>query len=138
MDRFRHVHDGYNRRATGGTVSIVASNQGLQPLVRDQTGPLRLKKMEKHMRKAIAVVGISSALAFGGAGIAQAAPFESPAPGTTITLAQADNEDDGDNTGLWGLAGLLGLLGLLGLKRRTDRPTATAAGTAGYGNTPRA
>lgn len=90
------------------------------------------------MRKAIAVLGISGALAFGGAGIAQATPFDSPAPGTTITLAQANNEDNSDNTGLWGLAGLLGLLGLLGLKRRNDRPAATAAGTAGYGNTPRA
>ena len=90
------------------------------------------------MRKAIAVLGISSALAFGGAGIAQATTYESPAPGTTITLAQADNDDDGDNTGLWGLAGLLGLLGLLGLKRRNERPVAGATGTATYGNTPRA
>ena len=90
------------------------------------------------MRKTIAVLGISSALAFGGAGIAHATAYESPAPGTTITLAQADSDDDGDNTGLWGLAGLLGLLGLLGLKRRNDRPTVTAAGTTGYGNTPRA
>ena len=52
-------------------------------------------------------------------------------------MAQAEHEDDGDNTGLWGLAGLLGLLGLLGLKRRNDRPVG-AGGTAGYGTTPRA
>jgi LPXTG-motif cell wall-anchored protein len=95
-----------------------------------------LKKMEKQMRKVIAVLGVSSALAFGGAGVAHATSFESPAPGTTVTLAQADNQDDGDNTGLWGLAGLLGLLGLLGLKRRND--VANTTGTASRGNTPRA
>lgn len=89
------------------------------------------------MRKAIAVLGISGALAFGGAGIAQATTYESPAPGTTVTLAQADTDDDGDNTGLWGLAGLLGLVGLLGLKRRNDRPAGSATQPAGYGNTPR-
>jgi len=61
----------------------------------------------------------------------------SPAPAHTTTVAQAEHEDDGDNTGLWGLAGLLGLLGLLGLKRRNDRPVG-AGGTAGYGTTPRA
>jgi LPXTG-motif cell wall-anchored protein len=92
------------------------------------------------MRKAIAVLGMTGALTFGGAGIAHATTFENPAPATTTTLAQAANDDGGDNTGLWGLAGLLGLLGLLGLKRRNDRPVAhtNATGTAGYGNTPRA
>ena len=90
------------------------------------------------MRKAIAVLGMTGALAFGGAGIAQATAYEAPAPATTSTVAQAETQDDGDNTGLWGLAGLLGLLGLLGLKRRNDRPVTNAGGTAGYGTTPRA
>ncbi|OBB15867.1 hypothetical protein A5662_06480 [Mycobacteriaceae bacterium 1482268.1] len=89
------------------------------------------------MRKAIAVLGMTGALTFGGAGLAGAAPYQSPVPTTTTTLA-ADNQDDSDNTGLWGLAGLLGLLGLLGLKRRNDRPAATTPGSAGYGTTPRA
>jgi MYXO-CTERM domain-containing protein len=91
------------------------------------------------MRKAVAIIGITGALSFGGAGLAHATTYESPAPVTTTTLAQSEVEDDGDNTGLWGLAGLLGLLGLLGLKRRNDRPVVGAApGTTGYGNTPRA
>jgi LPXTG-motif cell wall-anchored protein len=94
--------------------------------------------MEKYtMRKALAVLGMTGALTFGGAGLAHATTYDSPAPATTTTVAQAEHEDDGDNTGLWGLAGLLGLLGLLGLKRRNDHVATTAApGTAGYGNTP--
>jgi LPXTG-motif cell wall-anchored protein len=93
------------------------------------------------MRKAIAVLGMTGALTFSGAGIAHATTLERPArTATTTTLAQGANDDDGDNTGLWGLAGLLGLLGLLGLKRRNDRPVphTSATGPAGYGNTPRA
>jgi LPXTG-motif cell wall-anchored protein len=92
--------------------------------------------MEIQMRKAIAVLGMTGALTFGGAGIAHATTYEAPAPATTTTLAQAEVEDDGDNTGLWGLAGLLGLLGLLGLKRREQRAVTPAAGTAGYGTAP--
>jgi hypothetical protein len=92
--------------------------------------------MEKLMRKAIAVLGMTGALTFGGAGLAHATTYESPAPASTTTLLAAESEDDGDNTGLWGLAGLLGLLGLIGLKRRDDRHVATTAGTAGPG-TPR-
>ncbi|MGZ5365465.1 MAG: WGxxGxxG family protein [Mycobacterium sp.] len=91
------------------------------------------------MRKALAILGMTGALTFGGAGLAHATTYASPAPETTTTLAQsqAENEDDGDNTGLWGLAGLLGLLGLLGLKRRNDHVATNAApGTAGFGNTP--
>jgi LPXTG-motif cell wall-anchored protein len=92
--------------------------------------------MEKSMRKAIAILGMTGALTFGGAGIAQAATYDNPAPAATTTVAQTEKQDDGDNTGLWGLAGLLGLLGLLGLKRRNDRPAAGAGGTAGgFGNT---
>jgi LPXTG-motif cell wall-anchored protein len=90
------------------------------------------------MRKPIAILGITGALTFGGAGIAQATTYEPLTPATTTTLAQAETDDDSDNTGLWGLAGLLGLLGLLGLKRRNDRPVTGAAPTAGYGTTPRA
>lgn len=90
------------------------------------------------MRKAIAVLGMTGALTFGGAGLAHATAYQAPAPATTTTVAQAEAQDDGDNTGLWGLAGLLGLLGLLGLKRRNDGPVTSAGGTAGYGTTPRA
>jgi MYXO-CTERM domain-containing protein len=94
--------------------------------------------MEIQMRKAIAVLGMTGALTFGGAGLAHATTYEAPAPATTTTLAQAEveAEDDGDNTGLWGLAGLLGLLGLLGLKRREQRAVTPAGGTAAYGTTP--
>lgn len=88
------------------------------------------------MRKALAILGMSSVLTFGGAGLAHATTYASPAPQTTTTVAQAEAEDDGDNTGLWGLAGLLGLLGLLGLKRRNDHVVANTPGTTGYGNTP--
>ena len=89
------------------------------------------------MRKAVAILGVTGALTFGGAAVAHATTYESPVPTTTTTLAQSETEDDGDNTGLWGLAGLLGLVGLLGLKRRNDRPGTVAAGTApGYGNPP--
>jgi LPXTG-motif cell wall-anchored protein len=99
----------------------------------------RFKQLENLMRKAIAVLAMTGALAFGGAGVAQATPYENPAPATTTTVAQSANEDDGDNTGLWGLAGLLGLLGLLGLKRRNDyRPIAGGAGTTDYGKAPHA
>jgi MYXO-CTERM domain-containing protein len=90
------------------------------------------------MRKVIAALGVSAALALGSACVAHATQLESPAPATTSTLAQVDNQDDSDDNGLWGLAGLLGLLGLAGLKRRTDRPVANAAGNPGYGSTPRA
>jgi len=93
------------------------------------------------MRKAIAILGMTGALTFGGAGLAHATTYTNPAPETTTTLAQSqEHEDDGDNTGLWGLAGLLGLLGLLGLKRRNDHVATTAAapGTTGFGNAPRA
>ena len=92
------------------------------------------------MRKAIAILGMTGALTFGGAGLAHATTYASPAPATTTTLAQAqaDQDDDSDNTGLWGLAGLLGLVGLLGLKRRNDHVATTAAPpAAGFGNTPR-
>jgi len=93
--------------------------------------------MENIVRKAVAILGLTGALTFGGAGVAHAVTYDSPVPTNTTTLAQSDTEDDGDNTGLWGLAGLLGLVGLLGLKRRNDRPVAAAPGQAGYGNAPR-
>lgn len=89
------------------------------------------------MRKAVAILGVTSAMTFGGAGVAHATTYESPVQTTTTTLAQPEAEDDGDNTGLWGLAGLLGLVGLLGLKRRDDKTVARPAGTVGPGSTPR-
>jgi MYXO-CTERM domain-containing protein len=93
--------------------------------------------MEKQVRKAVAILGMTGALTFGGAGLAHAATYDSPVPATTTTLAQSESQDDSDNTGLWGLAGLLGLVGLAGLKKRNDRNVAAAPGQAGYGNTPR-
>lgn len=101
------------------------------------TGSLNQSTMEKQVRKAVAILGVSSALTFGGAGVAHAVTYESPAPATTTTLAQPEAEDDGDNTGLWGLAGLLGLVGLLGLKRRDDKTVARSAGTVDPGTAPR-
>jgi MYXO-CTERM domain-containing protein len=91
------------------------------------------------MRKALAILGMTGALTFGGAGLAHATTYDAPAPATTTTVAQSDShDDDGDNTGLWGLAGLLGLLGLLGLKRRNDHHVVTGApGTTGHGTAPR-
>ncbi|KUI28379.1 hypothetical protein AU196_17535 [Mycobacterium sp. IS-1742] len=94
------------------------------------------------MREIVAVAAATGALLFGGAGVANATTTEyAPVQGPTTTLvAQADEQEDGDNTGLWGLAGLLGLLGLLGLKPKKDRHVATtpAPGTPGYGTPPRA
>ena len=63
------------------------------------------------MRKSIAALGLATVLTFGGGSFAFA---------QNDVVAQAEAEDDGDNTGLWGLAGLLGLAGLAGLKRRDD------------------
>ncbi|WP_197375187.1 WGxxGxxG family protein [Mycolicibacterium baixiangningiae] len=92
------------------------------------------------MREIVAVAAATGALLFGGAGVANATAEYAPVQGPTTTLvAQADEQEDGDNTGLWGLAGLLGLLGLIGLKRRKDTHVATpASGTPGYGAQPRA
>jgi MYXO-CTERM domain-containing protein len=78
---------------------------------------------EIEMRAIVAALMVTVAVSFGGAGVANATTFSdsSKVPvATTTTLAQQDEEADGDNTGLWGLAGLLGLVGLLGLKRRND------------------
>lgn len=93
------------------------------------------------MREIVAVAAATGALLFGGAGVAHAAPEYTSVQGpTTTVVAQADDDqEDGDNTGLWGLAGLLGLFGLLGLKRRNDhRDAAPAPGATGYGTPPRA
>jgi LPXTG-motif cell wall-anchored protein len=92
------------------------------------------------MREIVAVAAATGALLFGGAGVANATTEYTSVQGPTTTLvAQDDDQEDGDNTGLWGLAGLLGLLGLLGLKRRKDTHVATPApGTPGYGTAPRA
>ena len=39
------------------------------------------------MRKAVAILGVTGALTFGGAGVAHATMYESPVPATTTTLA---------------------------------------------------
>lgn len=90
------------------------------------------------MREIVAVAAAAGALLFGGAGVANATTEYAPVQGpTTTVVAQAEEQEDGDNTGLWGLAGLLGLLGLIGLKRRKDNHGGTPApGAPGYG-TPR-
>ncbi|BCO53445.1 MULTISPECIES: WGxxGxxG family protein [Mycobacterium] len=73
------------------------------------------------MRRAIAIVSTTGALLFGGTGVANAAVPSAPAPSpTTTTLADNDNSQHSDNSGLWGLLGLLGLGGLAGLMRRKD------------------
>jgi MYXO-CTERM domain-containing protein len=78
------------------------------------------------MRRTIAIVSATGALLFGGAGVANATASSAPAPSsTTTTLADNNNDQHSDKTGLWGLAGLLGLGGLAGLMRRKD----TTAGT---------
>lgn len=83
------------------------------------------------MRKAIAVISATGALLFGGAGVANATTVQSaPAPSsTTTTLADNNNDQHSDNSGLWGLLGLLGLGGLVGLKRRRDTNAVTGVGT---------
>ena len=43
------------------------------------------------MRKAIAILGMTGALTFGGAGMAHATTYDSPTPTTTTTLAQAES-----------------------------------------------
>lgn len=63
------------------------------------------------MRKSIVAFGLATVLTFGGGSYAFA---------QNDVVAQAEAEDDGDNTGLWGLLGLAGLAGLAGLKRRDD------------------
>ncbi len=85
------------------------------------------------MRKTIAVVSVTGALLFGGAGVANATVSSAPAPSsTTTTLADNNNNTDqhSDNAGLWGLVGLLGLGGLAGLMRRKDTGVATGVGPA--------
>lgn len=52
---------------------------------------------------AIATRCATGALMFGGAGIANAASIDSPVPASTTTLAQTEDADDRDNTGLWDL-----------------------------------
>jgi LPXTG-motif cell wall-anchored protein len=93
---------------------------------------------ETNMQKTLVVGATTLSLLFGGAGIANATELIDTAPATTTTVAQAAEEEDGDNTGLWGLAGLLGLLGLLGLKKRRDADYPATRGVAGGPTTPRA
>ena len=86
------------------------------------------------MRKTIAVMSATGALLFGGAGVANAAVDNAPAPSsTTTTLADNsnnNNEQHSDNSGKWGLLGLLGLVGLAGLKRRGHTDAGVGAGPA--------
>ncbi|WP_406816585.1 WGxxGxxG family protein [Mycobacterium sp. M23085] len=83
------------------------------------------------MRRTIAIVSTAGALLFGGAGVANAAGPGAPAPSpTTTTLADNNNDQHNDKTGLWGLVGLLGLGGLAGLMRRKDAAAGTGVGHA--------
>ena len=88
------------------------------------------------MQKALAILAMTGTLTFAGAGLAHATSYDGLAPATTTTLAQAEAEDDGDNTGLSGPRWPAGLLGLLGLKRRNDHVVAGPAATAGHRNVP--
>lgn len=81
------------------------------------------------MRKTIAIVSATGALLFGGAGVANASSAPAPSS-TTTTLADNNNDQHSDKTGLWGLVGLLGLGGLAGLMRRKDTPAGTGIGPA--------
>ena len=82
------------------------------------------------MRRTIAVVSATGALLFGGAGVANATVESATAPSpTTTTLADNNNDQHNDNSGLWGLLGLLGLGGLVGLKRRRDTAAHTGIGS---------
>jgi hypothetical protein len=84
------------------------------------------------MQKPLIIGATTLTLLFGGSGVANATELMAPAPATTTTVAQQDNnQDNNDNTGLWGLAGLLGLLGLAGLMRRKDANYPATRGTAG-------
>ena len=85
------------------------------------------------MRRTLAVVSVTGALFFGGAGVANATATSDLIPtSTTTTVAQQDNDqDNSDKTGLWGLLGLLGLGGLAGLRRRKE--TYPGAGPAAPG-----
>lgn len=83
------------------------------------------------MRRTIAIVSATGALLFGGAGVANATGPSTPAPSpTTTTLADNNNDQHSDNSGLWGLVGLLGLGGLAGLIRRKDAVTDVGVGPA--------
>jgi MYXO-CTERM domain-containing protein len=83
------------------------------------------------MRKFIAAISATGALVFGGAGLANATVQSAPAPSsTTTTLADNNNDQHSDKTGLWGLLGLLGLGGLAGLKRRKDTDVGTGVAPA--------
>jgi MYXO-CTERM domain-containing protein len=87
------------------------------------------------MHRTLAIVSVTAALLFGGAGVANATtPNELMPTSTTTTVAQ--QETSSDKTGLWGLVGLLGLGGLAGLLRRKE--TYPGAGPAAPGTTPRA
>ena len=86
------------------------------------------------MRKTLAVVSVTGALLFGGAGVANAMPSDMVPTSTTTTLAQEQQTEESDKTGLWGLLGLLGLAGLAGLKPRKE----THPGARPGGTTPRA
>jgi MYXO-CTERM domain-containing protein len=90
------------------------------------------------MRKSIAVVSMSGALLFGGAGVANAAVENVTIPSSTTSVVAAPDNDQNqksDKTGLWGLLGLLGLGGLAGLRGRRDT---SGLGTATRGTTPHA
>lgn len=89
------------------------------------------------MRRTFAVISVTGALLFGGAGVASATVQSAPVPSSTTTPLADNNTDNkdqhSDKTGLWGLLGLTGLIGLAGLKRRNDTDAGVGVGTAPRG-----
>ncbi len=79
------------------------------------------------MRKALAVVALTTVLTGGTTAVAFAA---APSTGTQVAAPHAatdtnGNKKDSDKTGLWGLLGLLGLGGLAKRKTSDDVNTTT-------------
>ncbi len=75
------------------------------------------------MQKAIGSACLAALLSMG---MATAAGAQAD---TGTEIAQANTEDEGDDSGKYGLAGLLGLLGLAGLLKRDRHDDHRATGT---------
>ena len=83
------------------------------------------------MRKAIAILGMTGALTFGGASLAHATTVRQPHSDNDNHLGSGRGEDHGGQHRPVGTRSASSVsLGLLGLKRRNDHTVATAPGTA--------